>query len=65
MAGPRTLTSVAQIALVLMAMTTVELLAQSITTHRAGDALAPVSDFASLVPGNAKTTTIAAVANVA
>ena len=40
MAGPRTLTSVAQIALVLMAMTTVELLAQSITAHRAGDALA-------------------------
>lgn len=40
MAGPRTLTSVAQIALVLMTMTTVELLAQSISVHRAGDVLA-------------------------
>lgn len=40
MPGPRTLTSVALFALVLIAMTTVALLAQSITVHRAGEALA-------------------------
>lgn len=39
-AGPRTLTVVAQVALLLMAISTVELLAQAVTVHRAGDALA-------------------------
>lgn len=39
-AGPRTLIVVARVALLLMAISTVELLAQSMTVHRAGDALA-------------------------
>ena len=39
-AGPRTVTVVSQVALLLMAMSTVELLAQAVTVHRAGGALA-------------------------
>jgi hypothetical protein len=39
-AGPRTFTVVSQVALLLMAMSAVELLAQAVTVHRAGGALA-------------------------